>query len=76
MMRFIYQYNQDPRRREYENVPDDTAPPKVGDHIWRKVRSQNLEWVVEDVTTIRRTMAAANGPEKYHTEYVIDLTLA
>jgi hypothetical protein len=75
-MRFIYQYNQDPRRGEYENVPDDTAPPKVGDHIWRKIGSQNLEWVVEDVTTIRRATAAANVPEKFHTEYVIDLILA
>jgi hypothetical protein len=67
---FIFEYSRDPRTREYENVPDDTPPPEVGEHIQRGGR----EWVVDNVTAIRRT--TANGPKKHDNEYVINLTTA
>lgn len=74
MTSFIYQYNQDPWTRECENVQYDTAPPKIGDHIWRKIGSQNLESMEESMTTIYRTRAAVGGLEKFFTEYVIGMS--
>ena len=77
MIRFIYQYNGDPTTREYETVAVGTQPPNVGIYIWRKIGSQNLEWVVDNVTTTRETIAATpNSPEQYQTDYIIDLGAA
>jgi len=67
---FIYQYNRDPRTREYASATDKTPVLKVGEHIQRRRR----KWVVDNVTAIRRT--TANGAEKRDTEYVINLTAA
>jgi hypothetical protein len=77
MIRFIYQYNGDPATRQYETVAAGTPPPNVGIYIWRKIGSQNLEWVVDNVTTTHETIAAtANSPEQYQTDYIIDLGAA
>jgi len=77
MIRFIYQFNGDPATRQYETVAAGTPPPNVGIYIWRKAGSQNLEWVVDNVTTTHETIAAtANSPEQYQTDYIIDLGAA
>jgi hypothetical protein len=74
---FVYQYNGDSATRDYETVSDGIPPPTVGDRIWRKVGSVNLEWVVENVTPIHTTIAAtADHAEEYRTEYIIDLGAA
>ena len=74
---FVYQYNEDSRTRDYEPVSDETPPPNVDDRIWRRVGSENLKWVVENVTPIHTTIAATGDrPEEHRTEYIIDLSAA
>ena len=71
----MYQYNRDSRTRDYEYVPDDTPAPQTGEKISREVGSHNLEWLVENVTTIQRTIAAtADRPEEQETRFIIDLS--